>query len=61
MKCYIKSKKYNVYFNKHIIWHMNHWTSKTEARLFKTIKEAKDCIKRYKLKNIEIEKERCNK
>lgn len=61
MKCYIKSKKYGVYFNKHIIENMNHWTPKTEARLFKTIKEAKDCIKRYKLKNIEIEKERCNK
>ena len=61
MKCYIKSINYDVYFNKHIIDNMNHWTSKSEARLFKTVKKARECIKRYKLKNIEIEKERCNK
>lgn len=70
MKCYIKSEKYDIYFNKFLYFSDSitkktlmtvetsicHWTYRDEAKIFDSIAEARATIKLYKLKNIKIEK-----
>lgn len=56
MKCRIKRKDKDSYFNTHIATNVNHWEDKVNAKVFNTIAEARTTIKIYKLKNIEIEK-----
>ena len=56
MKCYIKSSKYDVYFQKHLFEGQNHYVYKNDAKLFKSVKEARDTIKKYKIKKYEIVK-----
>ena len=55
MNCIIKNKN-NAYFDKHLFGNQNHWVFKNEAKLFDTVFEAKQVIRKYKLKNAEIEK-----
>ena len=56
MNCMIKRVKGGLYFARNIDKNFNHWTSKNEARVFSAIFIAKDTIKKYNLKNVEIEK-----
>lgn len=59
MRCYIKRANRECYFAKHIGLDMlpNHWVIfKTDAKEFENVKEARKCIKMYKLKNCEVEK-----
>lgn len=62
MKCRLKYKlKENLYYHS-LYFHSNigearfHFTNKEEARIFNTVKEAHKIIKKYRFKNIEIEK-----
>jgi len=62
MKCYIrrfKDGEFKVgYYKIHIIKNINHWVyTKEEAKLFNSVKEARREIKKYKLKNCEVEYE----
>lgn len=54
MKCYIKSTKRDLFFNKYICEGQCHWVSKEEGKIFESVKEAREFIKKYKLKNVEI-------
>jgi len=55
MKCFIKRK--NAYYKLHIIGNINHWVfTKEEAKLFDSVKEARETIKKYGLKNCGVEK-----
>lgn len=62
MKCYIrkideKTKEFkNIYFNKHLFENQNHWTTRDEAKIFPSVLEARKTIKKYKLKNVAVEK-----
>lgn len=56
MKCFLKRIGNDSYFNKNLFIGQNHWTPKKEARLFKSVDEARKIIKKYKLKNVEVEK-----
>lgn len=56
MKCYIKSPKYDVYFQKHLFEGQNHYVYKNDAKLFESVKEARNIIKKYKIKKYEIVK-----
>lgn len=53
IKCYIK--KNDGYFDKNIGF-QNHWVYKENARIFDSVCLARECIKKYNLKNIVIEK-----
>lgn len=53
MKCVIKYKNNNSYFCKNI-GYQNHWTPFQEAKMFETVAKAKEVIKKYKLKNVEV-------
>lgn len=53
--CYIKRGK--TYFAKNINEHQNHWVLfKEEAKKYSTVRQARQVIRQYKLKNVEIEK-----
>lgn len=54
MKCYIKSTKRDVFFDKYIYDGQCHWVSMDEGKIFESVKEARETIKKYKLKNVEI-------
>lgn len=56
MKCLIKSIKTGVYFEKHLFNKQNHWLNKIDAKIFDSVKDARETIKKYKLKNVEVEK-----
>jgi hypothetical protein len=46
-----------MYFNKHLGIGMcpNHWTYKEESKLYDRVAYARQVIKQYKLKNVEVE------
>lgn len=45
------------YFSKHITKNMNHWVSdKKDARKFRELRCALDCIDNYDLNNVEVVK-----
>lgn len=53
--CYIKRGK--TYFVRNIYGSQNHWVLfKEEAKKYPTIRQARQVIRQYKLKNVEIEK-----
>lgn len=54
MKCVIK-KTYG-YFRRNIDAEQNAWAYKENAKIFKSVAEARKIIKKYKLKNVTIEK-----
>ncbi len=54
MKCRIKRKGNDSYFNKNIGF-QNHWTYKEEAKVFNSVAEGRISLKVYKLKNVEVE------
>lgn len=54
MKCRIKRIGNDSYFNKNIGF-QNHWTYKEESKLYMTVAYARQVIKQYKLKNVEVE------
>lgn len=63
MKCYIRryDKEKQIfkdgYFSRHIGENDNHWVVlKQEAKRFDSVKEAREFMKTYKLKNCEVEK-----
>lgn len=59
MECLIKRESLNfpyLYFRLNIDEQQNAWVYKENARIFKSIPEAKETIKKYKLKNVTIEK-----
>lgn len=56
MNCRIKRVNKGVYFARNIDKYSNHWVSRGEAKVFQTVFMAKNTIKKYKLKNVEIEK-----
>ena len=51
----IKRVNNDSYFNKNIGF-QNHWTYKEEAKIYYTKREAREDIKRYSLKNVEVVK-----
>jgi len=55
MKCRIKRENNDSYFNKNIDA-FNHWTMKSEAKIFESIAEARNAIKKFNLKKITIER-----
>ena len=56
MKYYIKRINEG-YYKLHIIGALNHWVfTKEEAKLFNSVKDARKEIKKYNLKNCEVEK-----
>lgn len=55
MKFRIKRIKNDTYFNKHIANNINHWTYKEEAKMFNNYKQAENTIKKFNIKNVEIE------
>lgn len=55
MKCIIKNKS-GAYFNNHLFENQNHWVFKNEAKIFNNCLDARQLIKKYKLKNVELEK-----
>ena len=59
MKCRIKRKDRNVYFNKHIglAICLNHWTYRDSAKVYDDGRKAQGEIKKYKLKNVVVEYE----
>ena len=56
MKYKIKRIGKDVYFARNICKNINHWVCREEAKIYSTVFMAKDDIRKYKLKNIEIEK-----
>lgn len=54
MKCRIKRINSDAYFNKNIGF-QNHWTYRDEAKVFSLVSYARQVIKQYKLKNVEVE------
>lgn len=54
MKCRIKRTNSDSYFNKNIGF-QNHWTYRDESKLFNDGRKARGEIKKYKLKNAEVE------
>lgn len=59
MKCRIKKVDRDSYFNKHIGLEMcpNHWTYKENAKVYNDGRKAQGEIKRYKLRDVEVEYE----
>ena len=59
MKCRIKKVDKDIYFNKHIGMAMcpNHWTFRDGAKVYLDGRKAQGEIKKYKLKNVEVEYE----
>lgn len=62
MKCYIrrfKDGKFGIgYFKLNVCSGFNHWVfTKQEAKLFDTVAKARKTIKKYKIKNCEVEYE----
>lgn len=60
MNCYIKRNNEKIekqsYFARNISKNINHWVQlKQEAKLFRTVKDARRIIKHYKLRNCEVE------
>lgn len=55
MKCRIKRINSDSYFNKNIGF-QNHWVYKDEAKVFGSVACARQVIRQYKLKNVEVEK-----
>lgn len=55
MKCRIKRINSDSYFNKNIGF-QNHWAYKDEAKVFGSVANARQVIRQYKLKNVEVEK-----
>lgn len=55
MKYKIKRLSNDSYFNKNIGF-QNHWTYKDDAKIFGSVANARQVIRQYKLKNIEIVK-----
>ena len=57
MKFRIKRIGNDSYFNKHLGIGMclNHWTYKEEAKVYTDGRKAQGEIKKYKLKNVEVE------
>lgn len=56
MNCRIKRVGGQLYFKNNVDKNINHWVYREEAKVFSTVFMAKDIIKKYKLKNVEIEK-----
>ena len=56
MKCRIKRVGKNTYFERNIDKNFNHWVLLRDAKIFTTVFIAKEMIRKYKLKNVEIEK-----
>lgn len=59
MECLIKRttlSSSNSYFRLNIDEQQNAWVYKENARIFKSVFEAKETIKKYKLKKVTIEK-----
>ena len=61
MKCFIVKKSLNIkmYYSKHLglDGQQNHWVfDRQEAKLFPSVKEARQEIRINKLKNVEVEK-----
>lgn len=61
MKCFIVRKSLNIkmYYSKHLGFEgqENHWVwDRQEAKLFDSVKEARQEIRINKLKNVEVEK-----
>lgn len=61
MKCFIvrKSLSIKMYYSKHLGFEcqQNHWVwDRQEAKLFDSVKEARQEIRINKLKNVEVEK-----
>ena len=54
MKCRIKRIGNDSYFNKNIGF-QNHWTYREEAKVYNLVSYARQVIKQYKLKNVEVE------
>lgn len=56
MRCRIKRKDKEIYFNKNIGLSMclNHWTTRYEAKVYSDGRKAQGEIKKYKLKNVEV-------
>ena len=55
--CYIKRGK--TYFAKNINEKQNHWViDKKDAKKYTTVRQARQVIRQYKLKNCEVEYER---
>lgn len=61
MRCYIKSTKRDLFFSNYIGEGQCHWVSKEEGKIFASVKEARELIKKYKLKNAKILKKRVYK
>jgi hypothetical protein len=55
MKCRIKRIGNDSYFNKNISVGVNHWTYREEAKVYSLVSYARQVIKQYKLKNVEVE------
>lgn len=55
MKCRIKKENSDAYFNKNISTRVNHWTYRDEAKIYDDGRKARGDIKKYKLKNVEVE------
>ena len=57
MKCRIKRINSDSYFNKHLGIEMcpNHWTYREGAKIYNRVAYARQVIKQYKLKNVEVE------
>lgn len=61
MKCFIVRKNLNIkmYYSKHLGFEcqQNHWVwDRQEAKLFPSVKEARQEIRINKIKNVEVEK-----
>jgi hypothetical protein len=58
MKCRIKRVDTDLYFNKHLGIEMcpNRWAYRDEAKVFGSVAYARQAIRQYKLKNVEVEK-----
>lgn len=54
MKCMIKRKNNDSYFNKNLGF-QNHWTYRDEGKVYSLVSYARQVIKQYKLKNVEVE------
>lgn len=61
MKCRIKRVNRDSYFNKHIGIEgcPNLWCYRDNATIFESVAEGRLMIKKYKLKNVEVEKIKC--
>lgn len=56
MKCLIKSENYEIYFEKHLFGNQSHFVFRENAKVFDSVKLARDVIKKVGLKKVKVVK-----